>query len=73
MVAAACAPARLAVTSGAAAALLDASDAGLSDPSFMVKENWLKTGGGCGGRGWSEMAAGAPRSELPASFFPAED
>jgi hypothetical protein len=39
----------------------------------MIKENWLETGGGCGGRGWSEMAAGAAASELPASFFPAED
>ena len=62
MAAAACAPAWLAAASGAAAALLDAPDAGLSNPSLMIKENLLETGGGCGGRGWSEIAAAARKA-----------
>jgi hypothetical protein len=47
------------------------SDAGLSNPSLVIKEDLLETGAGCGGCGWSEMAAGAAASELPPSFFPA--
>jgi hypothetical protein len=50
---------------------LDASDAGLSNPSLIIKEDLLETGDGCGGRGGSEIAAGAAAFELSASFFPA--
>jgi hypothetical protein len=41
--------------------------AALSNPSLMTKENLPETGGGCGGRGWGEIAARAAASELPAA------